>query len=389
MKNNIQITFEESILIVDDSPENLHMLKSILEKKGYKVRVAPGGVHALTSIQKEIPDLILLDIIMMPGMNGYEVCRKLKQDDSTRDVPIIFVTSMGEVKDEWKGLKLGAVDYIRKPFSPPIVLARVRTHLDLQIAYRTQKVLLDKTMAGITTLLTDIIDLTYPEILKRSKRISTYINKIVKFLNPSDPWTYKLAGLLSQIGCISLSPKMLEKTYSGSQLSKEEQKMFKNHPNIGRDLIMKIPLLHRVADMIYLQNFPASATKLLQPIDEVRIGGDILKVVLDFDREVSSGISPDEVILHMFNDTKQYNTKVVNVLQHTVIKKVPKITVKSKLISRISDLSAGMTLDEDIKTKKGTLLLSKGCSLSEPAIKRLEYYVNMGNIEKKFRIIDD
>ena len=151
MKNDNQITFDESILIVDDSPEDLHILKSILEKNGYKVRVAPGGVHALTSIKKEIPDLILLDIIM-PKMNGYEVCKRLKQDDSTRDVPIIFVTSMGEVKDEWKGLKVGAVDYIRKPFSPPIVLARVRTHLDLQSAYRYQKVLLEKSIESLDAL---------------------------------------------------------------------------------------------------------------------------------------------------------------------------------------------------------------------------------------------
>ena len=106
------------------------MLKGILSSAGYTLAFARDGESALARGLQHNPDLILLDI-MMPGMDGYEVCRNLKADPTTAQIPVIFVTAMGDVDDEKKGFELGAVDYITKPVSPPIVLARVATHLSL------------------------------------------------------------------------------------------------------------------------------------------------------------------------------------------------------------------------------------------------------------------
>jgi sigma-B regulation protein RsbU (phosphoserine phosphatase) len=122
---------KETILLVDDNPINLQVLFETFKKSGYKLIAAKDGEKALAMAESAHPDLILLDI-MMPGMDGYEVCRRLKADEGTAGIPIIFVTAMGETADETKGLALGAVDYITKPFSPPIVQARVRTHLALK-----------------------------------------------------------------------------------------------------------------------------------------------------------------------------------------------------------------------------------------------------------------
>jgi serine phosphatase RsbU (regulator of sigma subunit) len=120
----------QTILIVDDAPENLDLISGIL-KTTYKVKVAKSGEHALKIIAKSSPDLILLDV-MMPEMDGYEVCRRLKSDDITKDVPIIFVTAMEQESDETKGFELGAADYITKPISPSIVQARIKTQLALK-----------------------------------------------------------------------------------------------------------------------------------------------------------------------------------------------------------------------------------------------------------------
>lgn len=122
---------EQSIVVVDDVPDNLRLLTGILKDRGYKVRPAPGGARALATIRKEPPDLILLDI-MMPGMDGYEVCSQLKADDRTKDIPIIFLSALHEVLDKVKAFKAGGVDYIAKPFQAEEVLARVRTHLTIQ-----------------------------------------------------------------------------------------------------------------------------------------------------------------------------------------------------------------------------------------------------------------
>jgi len=118
------------ILIIDDNETNLQVLGNLLLGANYSVLAANNGQDGINIAQKENPDLILLDI-MMPGMDGYEVCTKLKEADSTSKIPIIFVTAKTETEDEYLGFELGAVDYITKPISIPIVLARVKTHVSL------------------------------------------------------------------------------------------------------------------------------------------------------------------------------------------------------------------------------------------------------------------
>jgi len=120
------------VLIVDDTPENIQVLMETL-KDQYTIVAAINGEKALKmALTEPRPDLILLDI-MMPGMDGYEVCRRLKADEQVRDIPIIFVTAKTEVEDETLGFEFGAVDYITKPFSIPVVKARVKAHLELKL----------------------------------------------------------------------------------------------------------------------------------------------------------------------------------------------------------------------------------------------------------------
>ena len=120
-----------TILVVDDTPDNLILMSNLLEGD-YNVRIVTSGEKALKiAMSDSPPDLILLDI-MMEGIDGYEVCRRLKNDPRTMNIPVIFVTARAEVEDEKKGLELGAVDYITRPVSPPIVLARVKNHLALK-----------------------------------------------------------------------------------------------------------------------------------------------------------------------------------------------------------------------------------------------------------------
>ena len=120
-----------TILIVDDNPNNLVLVNNLL-KHDYRLKVANNGQTALRiAAAQEQPDLILLDI-MMPEMDGYEVCSRLKADTRLRDIPVIFLTARTSIEDEQHGLELGAVDYITKPISPPVMLARIRTHLKLK-----------------------------------------------------------------------------------------------------------------------------------------------------------------------------------------------------------------------------------------------------------------
>jgi serine phosphatase RsbU (regulator of sigma subunit) len=143
---------KQAILVVDDTPTNIQVLMETL-KHDYRIVAAVNGERALQLAASDPPpDIILLDV-MMPEMDGYEVCARLKADAKTRDIPIIFITAMSDARDETKGLELGAVDYITKPISPPVVLARVKSHLELKQAreiLKNQNVILEQRVEART-----------------------------------------------------------------------------------------------------------------------------------------------------------------------------------------------------------------------------------------------
>jgi two-component system sensor histidine kinase ChiS len=126
----------EQLLLVDDNVTNLQVLQQTLDGRGYKLLVAKNGPSALTIAQKAKPSLILLDI-MMPEMDGYEVCRRLKADPETQEIPVIFLSALTDTENKVKGLDLGAVDYVSKPFQPEEIIARVNTHLTINSLKRT------------------------------------------------------------------------------------------------------------------------------------------------------------------------------------------------------------------------------------------------------------
>jgi sigma-B regulation protein RsbU (phosphoserine phosphatase) len=158
----------ESILLVDDNAANLQMLYQLLEKSvGGKLLVAKSGEAALAIARKQIPDLILLDI-MMPGIDGYEVCRRLKADPATERVPIIFLSALDETADKVKGLQLGAVDYVSKPFQAEEVIARVNTHLTLHrltLEVREQRDQLEHELKVVSDLQRELLPRRLPEII--------------------------------------------------------------------------------------------------------------------------------------------------------------------------------------------------------------------------------
>jgi len=121
------------ILVVDDNQQNIQVLGAVLEQAGYGIAVAVNGQQALDYLVEEKPDLVLLDV-MMPAMDGYEVCRTMKKDRDLKNIPVIFLTARGETGDLVRGFEAGGVDYITKPFHPEELLARVKTHVELKKA---------------------------------------------------------------------------------------------------------------------------------------------------------------------------------------------------------------------------------------------------------------
>lgn len=176
-KNNLETDNIFSIMVVDDSQDNLKLLTNLLIKEGYKVRPANNGRLALASIAAEIPDLILLDV-KMPDMDGYEVCSQLKANENTSKIPVIFISGLESIIDKVKGFRLGSVEYITKPFQQEEVLARVKTHLKLrllQAQLEQTNTMLEETNA---TLEEEIQERQQAE--ERIRRLNDELESIVK-----------------------------------------------------------------------------------------------------------------------------------------------------------------------------------------------------------------
>jgi len=240
---------ELKVLVVDDTETNIDILLETLGEE-FDVSVAMDGEGALESVEDELPDLILLDI-MMPGMDGYGVCERLKADERTKNIPVIFVTAMGEEQDEVKGLALGAVDYIAKPFRPSLVKARVYNHLDLKqhrdhleklVRLRTRE--LELTQEVTIESLATLAEYRDPETGGHIKRTQNYVKALAIRLKDKGAFSgfftdatiemlYKSAPL-HDIGKVGVQDNILLKP---GKLTDEEFEEMKKHTTFGRDAI--------------------------------------------------------------------------------------------------------------------------------------------------------
>ena len=170
-----------TVLVVDDTEANIDVLVEALDSV-YEVSVAMDGESALEVVNTDPPDLILLDV-MMPGIDGYEVCRRLKSRSKTRNIPIIFITAMSEIENKTKGLELGAVDYITKPFELMEVNARVKTHLSLMLANKKLRSLSSQLSKYVSSEVTQsIMDGKTEAVIKSSRKmLSVFFSDIVGF----------------------------------------------------------------------------------------------------------------------------------------------------------------------------------------------------------------
>ncbi|MEW6677098.1 MAG: two-component system response regulator [Pseudomonadota bacterium] len=234
-----------TVLVVDDVPENIDILGGIL-KTGYRVRAATNGPTALSLALKSPPDLILLDI-MMPGMDGYEVCRQLKSHQATRKIPVIFVTAMGEVEDESRGFDVGCVDYITKPVSPPIVLHRVKTHialydqnrgLEAQVLERTVE--LEQTRLQVIHRLGRAGEYRDYETSLHVIRMSHYAYSLglAAGLGKDEAEQLLNAAPMHDVGKIGIPDAILCKP---GPLTPEEWKIMRGHCEIGAAIIGEYP----------------------------------------------------------------------------------------------------------------------------------------------------
>ena len=239
---------KKTILVVDDTPTNIKILGQILIED-YEVSIATSGAQALEIISQNKPDLILLDI-MMPEMDGYQLCEKIKSDKHTKNIPVIFVTAKDEESDETKGFEIGAVDYITKPVSPPVVKARVKTHLALKSAeddLQNQNAILDqkikKRRMELKASQLEAVERLGLASEYRDEETGLHIKRISEYcrlmgihigFSTEENETFAIASTMHDIGKIGIPDRLITKP---EKLTEEEWVIMKTHTTIGHELL--------------------------------------------------------------------------------------------------------------------------------------------------------
>lgn len=216
---------DAKIMIVDDSPEIIDILRNILPKN-IKGQVALNGPSALKILKEstELPDLILLDV-MMPEISGYKVCKMIKEDPRLKEIPIIFISSLNQDFDKVLAFKMGAVDYITKPFNRGEVLARINTHLENHKSKKIISKLYSETIQGTIGAMNDMLAIANPEVSNLSNSMKMYSEKIMKELSINGVWDLRLACVFSGLGMLSVHMEktsiLHEESHSEKQIKEE------------------------------------------------------------------------------------------------------------------------------------------------------------------------
>lgn len=356
-----------NIFIVDDNPANLKLLEDMLRQQAYEVRSFPRGRLALAAANQEPPDLILLDI-NMPEMNGYEVCQQLKASALLAGIPVIFLSALDAVEDKVKGFRSGGVDYVSKPFQFEEVQARVETHLKLRRAQQAEHDLLEKTLGGAVGTLWELVQLTSPVLALRSRAIRDIVLRITKRIGTGypwqcEPWQYELAATLCLVGCVALPDEVFERAFCGEELSPDEDRMFRAHPQTAARLLSNIPRLEVVVEIIRGQQEPETEPFAME---QSKQGAQVLHLALQLDRRIYRGMTSSAALAEL-RQSRRFEGRMLDTLDG--YSPAPAEFELRRLPS--GELRAGMVLEGDFFGNGNLLILKKGTILTETWIERL------------------
>jgi DNA-binding response OmpR family regulator len=380
-------SMQNKILIIDDSPEAIEVLGNALPKY-YRRQFALSGAEALRLLDSgiDLPDLVILDVLM-PNMDGYEVCLNLKKDPRLKDIPVIFISSSDETIDKVKAFKMGGVDYITKPFQIEEIVARVDAHLEIAHSRKEIADLYSMTLQGTISAMNDMLAIANPVVSKISNAMRLYAERITKNLAMDSAWDLRLACLLSGIG-------MLAGGYFETKRHKIEHprnivfdaNIVNTALSISAKVIENIPKLNPVVEVINSSMLPLSEDYKelrLTNINTEVLKGHILRLLFHYFYRVRQEKNFARVLKQMRNDPDEFYLPELLDILNEIQNEFSAGNIYEVLVD---ELKPKMILAEDITSIEGRMVLKTGYELSESLIAILQ---NFGSLKsKKIKILN-
>lgn len=373
------------ILCVDDEPFILQGYKRTL-RKDFDISIAEGGSEGLAVIASEGPFAVIVSDMRMPNMDGIQFLSRVKEisPDSTR----IMLTGNADQQTAIDAVNEGNIfRFLNKPCLPEVFEKTLNAGIEQYRLVTAEKQLLEQTLNKSLQVLVDILAITNQTAFARSSRVKKLARRIADHFRIENSWEIEIAAMLSQIGCVSVPEEILQKIAGGKPVVEKEINLYHQHPQIGHDLIARIPRMETVAEIVANQNRRFN-DKIETPtpignIELVKIGSRILKVVLDYDKLLNSGNFPGTVLNELAGREGWYDTEVLGALKKIIDERTEEY-ISSEL--SISQLKPGMILAEPLVSNKGILLLAAGHEVTLSLIMRLTNLASAGMITDKIRV---
>jgi response regulator RpfG family c-di-GMP phosphodiesterase len=375
----------DKILFVDDEPQVLDGLKRMLHKE-FDVETAVGGDLALTTIRVQGPYSVVVSDMRMPGMNGAQFLGQVRQ--TAPDTVRMLLTGHTDWNAAMDAVNEGNIfRFLTKPCDKEVLSKAITEGLVLHHLITAEKELLENTLMGSIKVLADVLSAASPEAFGRSTRIAHCVRHMVGKLRLPSPWRFEAAGTLSQLGCVMLAPEVLQAAYLGEALSPENQARFSAHPQVARDLLVRIPRMEPIAWMIgqqLIKETPQTVPGMEGAAAEAIVtGAKMLKLAVAFDDLKMKGATDGGAIAKLKSRHAEFGLELVEALAgmksesaKMELRKVP-----------ATKLTTGMILQQEIRTLTGMLMVASGQEITHALVIKLGNFAHAGTIEEEITVL--
>lgn len=373
--------FEDSVdkrprvLCVDDEPYVLESLAGLLARS-YEVIGAQSAAEGMAVLRQSVPCAVVLTDMLMPNTDGASFLEQVRQV-SPHTVRLLL-TGRSDLDTAIQAVNRGRIfRFLTKPCPVDELRGAVAAAAEQYRLVTAEQELLEQTLRGSIHVLTEMLALTNPLAFSRARRVQRLVRHMLPCFGKEKAWELDVTAMLSQIGLVTVPGDVLEKVDHGLMLTHDEKQVYQRYPQVGADIIGRIPRLETVAESIGLQQTRLDQYKTNGARRELPLGARILKAVTDFEERAAAGLEPRAVLREMKARRGWYDTQVIEALEQAV-ERLDCGTVLRQL--PFNELASGMILNQPLKTVKGALLIDKGQELTVSHLLRLANFAKFESI---------
>ena len=353
------LTLTRRVLCVDDDPNLLEGLSRQLRRQ-FEIDTALGGAAGLQAIADRGSYAVVMTDMRMPVMDGVQFLKEVRK--VSPDAVRILLTGQANLDDAIAAVNDGHIfRFLTKPSPPHALSQAIHAALDQYQLVMAERELLQGTLNGSVKLLVELLSFVNPAAFSRANRIQRYVRHLGEQSGYTAMWELELAAMLSQIGCMALPQRLLEKVYAGGEMAKDEAEMFASHPALAYRLLANIPRLDKIAAIIEKQNL---AFRDCSGSDDISLAAQMLRIAIDFDLHLTRGNTPKEAADRMAAKKEQYHPGLLPGLEKAP---VASIETAARML-KVHDLATGMIANDDVRACNGLLLIAKGQEITDSAL---------------------